>query len=289
MRPVFLSCVATLFAGLLALAPSRASADDAEPVKQKLFEAKKAFDVEAKKFQKAVTESLDKREEDARTAGNKKMVDLIKAERTAFEKTGEHPSMMPTGLVNQMAITRANLDTAYTVAVKDFLKLKLDDAAAAAEKEQTEIKLSAGVLYGRRTYVSTLKASDIKSASGNPLEKETNKAKMDGQVVPHSLFMHPERTYANASFPLSGKPIAFRATIGVPNHADYMRDPASPLTFEVIGDGLSLWKSEPVTKLDTFQKCVVRIEKVKTLTLRVHCAEANNYAHAVWFAPVVVE
>src|SRR5258708_5861658 len=70
-------------------------ADDAEMVKQKLYEAKKAFDGEAKKFQKAVADWLDQREGDARAGGNKKAVDQVKAERAAFEKSGELPTACP--------------------------------------------------------------------------------------------------------------------------------------------------------------------------------------------------
>jgi hypothetical protein len=112
----------------------------------------------------------------------------------------------------------------------------------------------------------------------------------DGQPVPHSIFLHvPIRGSAEVSYPLSGKWTAFRATVGCPKIEANTGDPESPLTFEVIGDGRSLWKSEPVTKIETFQTCVVKVEKVRTLTLRVHCPDKDGWGRTVWYEPVLAE
>jgi uncharacterized protein (TIGR03067 family) len=126
-----------LFTGVLALGLSSVQADDAEAVKEKLFQAKKAYDVEVQKFKKAV---LDKREDTARKGGDKKLVDQIKAEREAFEKNGEIPSMIPPNVREPVNAARMKLDKAYSTAVKEYLRLKMDDAADATEKEQQEFK-----------------------------------------------------------------------------------------------------------------------------------------------------
>jgi hypothetical protein len=88
---------------------------------------------------------------------------------------------------------------------------------------------------------------------------------------------------------LGGKWTVFQGSIGVPKTEDKAEDPASPLTFEVIGDGRSLWKSESVTKIDTFQKFTINVDKIKTLTLRVHCSDASNWAWSFWIEPVLIE
>jgi hypothetical protein len=44
-----------------------------------------------------------------------------------------------------------------------------------------------------------------------------------------------------------------------------------------------------VTTLDTFQTCTTKVEKVKALTLQVHCPDKSNWARAVWFEPILVE
>jgi hypothetical protein len=72
--------------GMCGIGLCAAPADDAEMVKEKLFQAKKEYDAAVQKFKKAITELLDKREDDARKKGDKKLVDQIKAERDAFEK-----------------------------------------------------------------------------------------------------------------------------------------------------------------------------------------------------------
>src|SRR5262245_13150537 len=77
---------------LVALAFCPARADDAENVKKKLAEARKVYTEEAERFKQAVTDFLDKREEDARKAGNKKLLDQVKVERAAFEQQSELPA-----------------------------------------------------------------------------------------------------------------------------------------------------------------------------------------------------
>jgi hypothetical protein len=91
------------------------------------------------------------------------------------------------------------------------------------------------------------------------------------------------------SYTLGGKWTVLRATVGVPTIEEKTGNPATGLIFEVLGDGKSLWKSEPVTVIDTFQTCAVKVEKVKTLTLKVHCPGANFWARSVWFEPVLIE
>jgi hypothetical protein len=273
---------------LLGLALGAARADDVEGVRQKLFEAKKAYDGEVQKFRKASADWFDKREEEARASGNKKLVDQVKAERAAFEKEGETPQSYPVALHAQMRAARDTLDKAYGVAVKDYVRLKADAAAEAAEKERQKIVVESALAFGKRTYVGSLRATNVK-VWNNWFEKDVSKYKMDGEVVPHSIFIHPDaKGEGQASFPISGRAIAFRASIGIPKHADPQYNPASPVTFEVWGDGKMLWKSESVTTIDAFQKCTVNIEKVKTLTLRVSCKD-HGWAHGVWFAPIVAE
>jgi hypothetical protein len=258
-------------------------------VKKRLAEAKKVYTDKAEKFRKAVTEHLDKREEDARKAGNKKLVDQAKDERTAFEGRGEVPATCPPALLAQMKVARADLNAAFAAAVRGYLLLKEDAAAEAVEKEQQQFVLDGAILFGKRTYLSALKAFDVK-VWNNYFEPDTKRAKVNGETVPHSIIMHPDRkTFASASFSIGGKAVVFHARVGVPKHEDIGGDPQSPLTFEVLGDGKALWKSEPVAKLEVFQTCAINVEKVRTLTLRVHCSDGRDWAHGVWFAPFVAE
>lgn len=273
------------FAAFAMLAPARA--DDVETVKEKLFQAKKEYDGETRKFRTAVTEALDKREETARKAGDRKAVEAAKAERDRFDKNGELPASTPAAALTQMKAARANLARGYMAAVKDYVRLKEDAAAEATEMEYQKTACDAAFLFGKRTHVATLKALNVKVHDN--LFKTTEKFKMGGEEVSHCIFMHPEaKGEGQASFALGGKATAFRAALGIPKYTNPQYNPAAPVTFEVLGDGKSLWKSEPVTKMDEFQTCTVNVEKVKTLTLRIS-AKDYGWAHAVWFAPLIAE
>jgi hypothetical protein len=139
-----------LFTGVLAAGLCPARADDADMVKEKLFQAKKDFDAEVQKFKKAVADSIDKREEDARKAGNKKLVDQIKTERESFEKNGDLPQTLSTAIRDIAIVARTKLDKAYASATKEYLRLKLDDAAEATEKERKEFLVISSQLLGKK-------------------------------------------------------------------------------------------------------------------------------------------
>jgi len=272
----------------VSLAPAR-GADDVEMIKEKLYQAKKEYDGEVRKFRKGVGEFLAKREETARNAGNKKLVDQVKAEQEAFEKLGELPAKLPSTLQDQLRNARIKLDKAYTTAIKAYVQAKEDAAAEAAEKEQQKFISDFTIQYGKRTYLSSLKASDVK-VWNDWFEKDSTKAKKDGKIVPHSILMHPDsKTYSNASYNLDRKALIFSASVGIPDHEQIDGNPRSALTFEVLGDGKSLWKSEPVGVRASFQTCTIRVDKVKTLTLRIHCPDHNGCAHGTWFTPYIVE
>jgi hypothetical protein len=284
-----------LFTGVLGAGLCPARADDADMVKEKLYQAKKEFDAEVQKFKKAIAENLDKREDDARKKGDKKLVDQIKGERDGFEKTGEFPQMVPSTIRESLRTARTKLYTAYSTAVKELVRLKMDDAAGATEKEQQEF-LSSALTFGKKTFLVALKHYDVKvlndsfSNNGTLADDHSLKHKWNGQPVPHSIAMvPPDSGTAQVKYPLGGKWSVFAATVGVPRIYENAKEPEAALTFEVLGDGKSLWKSEPVTKLDTFQKYTVLVEKVKVLTLQVHCAGSHNWAHAVWLEPILVE
>jgi F0F1-type ATP synthase membrane subunit b/b' len=283
-----------LLTGVLATGLCPVQADDAEMVKEKLFQAKKEYDAEVQKFKKAISETFDRREDDARKKGDKKQVDQIKGERDAFEKTGELPQMVPSSIREPARTARAKLVKDYAASIKEYVRLKMDEAAAATEKELLEFQITSGLMFGKRIYLVALKHFDVKVdnrwAFANNGTADGEKIKIDGRLIPHSInFVPPEKGIGEVSYPLAGKWTVFRATIGVPKTRDKAEDPHSSLTFEAVGDGKSLWKSEPVSKLDTFQTCTINIDKVKTLTLRVHCPGSNGWAATCWIEPILVE
>ncbi len=105
------------------------------PVKEKLIAAKAAYEVELKKYRKDASEWFDKREEVARKDGNKKQVDLIKAERATFEESGELPKTIPAAIRQKPGFAKKTLEAAYAQAVKEYTMIKKDTEAAAVEAE----------------------------------------------------------------------------------------------------------------------------------------------------------
>jgi len=120
---------------LLVTAVCVAAGEDKDPIKEKLFAAKVAYDKEMRQFRKQIEEWLNKREETARKAGDKKTLDQVKEDRKAYEENDELPKSMPKTL--QLAPERAKkkLEAAYAEAVKEYTKAKKDELATAVEKE----------------------------------------------------------------------------------------------------------------------------------------------------------
>lgn len=117
------------------LTAATAFADDTDPIRAKVNIARTAYKVEHQGYREAVSQFFDKREEAARAEGNKKAVDQIKAERTAFESSGTLPKSMPTEIQKKFAAARAAMEEAFVNAVKEATRLRKDDVAAAIENE----------------------------------------------------------------------------------------------------------------------------------------------------------
>lgn len=109
--------------------------DDGDSIKTKLDKARSAYESEKEAIRKSILELFDKRETEAREKGDKKLVDLIKAERQVFEERPEIPKWVPLAIQRRAILARETMITAYQTAVKEFLKAKKDDEAALVEKE----------------------------------------------------------------------------------------------------------------------------------------------------------
>jgi formylglycine-generating enzyme required for sulfatase activity len=109
---------------------------------------------------------------------------------------------------------------------------------------------------------------------------------VDGARCSNSLFTHPAaRNFASVSYDLDRPYTQFLARVSIPAMAPEQQDPKAPLTFEVIGDGKSLWKSTPMARRGAIEDCVVSMLGVKQLELRVHNAGPSDWAHPVWLEP----
>ncbi|MBY0513212.1 MAG: NPCBM/NEW2 domain-containing protein [Gemmataceae bacterium] len=266
-------------------------------IQQRLEQAKKEFDAAADKYKAAVAERFDLLETTAREKGDKKAVDQIKADRKAFEIRNDLPANFPATSRQDLLAARLKLDRAYTETIKDYVRLKLDDKVEPLEAERLEFFTTSAILVGKRKYLTTFKHSNVKvSPNGFSTNGKTgfgDAFTFRGEPTPHSIFLHPNPNgTSTVTFSPGPSWVAFHATVGIPppEKADPNRgNPRTPITFELIGNGKSLWKSAPVSKMEAFQVCKVWLKQVKDLTLVVHCPGDHHWAWATWFEPVLIE
>lgn len=134
----------TIAVALLVGVACVAMGEDKDPIKEKLFAAKVAYDKEMRQFRKQVDEWFDKRESTARQSGDKKTLDQLKEDRKAYEEDDELPKSIPTALKQKQDRARKALETAYAEAVKAYTKAKKDDEAAAVEALWKEFAAQTG-------------------------------------------------------------------------------------------------------------------------------------------------
>jgi hypothetical protein len=267
---------------------------DKAALKKKLDDARKEYTDAAEALKAAVGNLLDKREEAARAKGDKKAVDRVAAERDAFKTRGEPPPGVARG---PLVAARHKLAVTYADVVKDYTRLKQDDLAGAAEKERVAFLVGSAALAGKKSYLSSLKHFNLKttrgwfSNTGTAPVANNRPLKLNGEPVPHTIFLHPPtKGTAQVSYNLAGKWAVLKAAVAVPRiEMENTPNAVSELTFEVLGDDRSLWKSKPTSKVGDVQECEVKVERVKTLTLRVHCPGNDGWGRAVWYEPVLAE
>lgn len=142
------------------------------------------------------------------------------------------------------------------------------------------------------TYLSTLPAAErrlqnnwfeIGSVWDRPIVH-------DGKRGNRSIFLHARPdSFSAVTYRVGPGFEFFESGVVVPKVKPEQGNPATPLLFEVWGDGRLLWRSQPVATMNAMQDCRVGIKGVATLELRVVCPGRDNWAVAVWFEPRLVD
>ncbi len=134
-------------------------------------------------------------------------------------------------------------------------------------------------------YLDDLQETEYQLHPGMVLPKHgESRQKWPGQQPAHSLITHPpSSSFAYVDYTLTEAFGKFAATVTVLT-IDQMR---GEVTFEVIGDDLSLWRSQPYnnTTTEPLQHCEVDIRGVKKLRLKVDCPGNAFGAWAAWIEP----
>ena len=263
-------------------------ADPKAEILKKLDDAKSDYKLIEAAHLKSIEKSLDALEEAARKDGSKQAVEVAKQRRESYKLWGEFPTTVPR---TAMVEARGRLVKAYDEASRELIKAKADEEAAKLEKEYHHFLVESGVLAGKYSYLTKLKPFDLKTfKDGFASGSAKNPVPFKGFPCVHSIFHHANsKDTVRASYPLMGKWQMLRTTVGLPRHNETTPHPGGELTFEVLGDGKSLWKSNPVGKNGEFQQCEVSVAKVKVLTFVVHCPGLNYNAHSVWYEPILID
>ena len=105
-------------------------------------------------------------------------------------------------------------------------------------------------------------------------------------VSRRGMKLHPlPRKDAKASFRLDGIYKRFHGFAALNDTGHEFR---SKLTFEVRGDGKTLWRSKPITRPHAAQLCDISVKGVKVLELRASARSTAN-CHAVWLDAIVTK
>lgn len=108
-----------------------------------------------------------------------------------------------------------------------------------------------------------------------------------GVLSPKGIGMPPPSNgTASAKYRLDREARVFKTKAALNDGAEGFFGPAF---FEVLGDGLTLWKSGPVQKRGDVQECVVDVTDVRILELRVTSPQFNHGLHAVWLEPRILQ
>jgi hypothetical protein len=116
--------------------PAGAANSEPDPIGGRLANAKNSYDAKFRTSCETVLKALERKENAARTAGDKKLLDELKEQRDAFEARTAIPTIVPTTeFMRQLRGARFEMATAYGVAIRGYTKARMDDAVAAVERD----------------------------------------------------------------------------------------------------------------------------------------------------------
>ncbi len=146
-------------------------------------------------------------------------------------------------------------------------------------------------------YLSDMEEFDVKVAEGRFANKgrlgysagRSDRIRVNGKECPNGLSMHAlSNTHASVKYKLGKTAHTFTASVALNDSAGGPGQPPgvgkipTAVTFEVMGDGKSLWKSKPVDTARKVQECKIDVTGVEVLELRVNCPGSYVNAQAVW-------
>lgn len=121
--------------------------DSTDPVFQKLERAKAKYEQARTQYREAVRVALDDKEKAARSAGNKKLLDQVVAEREAFKQTEEHPTSVAKLPLTRLESSRREREAVFESAIKELTKAGRDLSATEVENQLRAFRLSETLVW----------------------------------------------------------------------------------------------------------------------------------------------
>jgi len=128
--------------------------DENDPVWIALTEAKKTYRAQMDELHKKVIKYYDQREEKATKNGSQKELDQVKSERRDFERDykskGEISGPAPFEVKQKTPILRVEMENAFDLALKAYVKANKDKESDAVREELREFKRTNAVRIGEK-------------------------------------------------------------------------------------------------------------------------------------------
>jgi hypothetical protein len=133
-------------------------------------------------------------------------------------------------------------------------------------------------------YLADLPAEELRVL---PQGEKEPRFQFKGKSSPHSLWGHPTQTdppFSHRAYRLDGRYRTFNGEVGIGGANNVS---ATALTFRIVGDGKTLWQSEPMQTSGVAVPFRVNVVTVKKLELFVDCPGSYDFAWAWWLDPVL--
>lgn len=106
---------------------------------------------------------------------------------------------------------------------------------------------------------------------------------VDGAFLVHSIGLHAGHPDVLLQYDIGAEWGTLRGGVAMADSNGGVT--TAPLTFEILGDGVSLWKSEPIRHWKAVQEFTAHVSGVRILELRIKCDGRDTSAHTVWVEP----
>lgn len=175
--------------------------------------------------------------------------------------------------------------------------LKVEPRAAPTNPQvplATQPQQQPGKLFvkGPRRYLADMEEFEVKTGEWGFHKdgKLHDKAAIliEGKLGPKSLSVQPPKMgYSTVKYRLNDEAALFKGKAGIDDSgAPFF----APGYFEVLGDGVTLWKSKEFKhEKRPPEEFSIPVARVRTLELRYHSPSFNHGQHAVWFEPRVLQ